>query len=86
MTVAKESDLVLLIGPRGKRFIIRLEAGATLHTHMGVISHDAIIGKPMGRRLVSHLDKQFLVLEPHLSQGIRLHSAQDERPRWTTSD
>jgi tRNA (adenine57-N1/adenine58-N1)-methyltransferase len=64
MTMAKESDLVLLIGPRGKRFIIRLEVGATLHTHMGVISHDAIIGKPVGRRLVSHLDKQFLVLEP----------------------
>ena len=64
MTVAKENDLVLLIGPRGKRFIIRLQAGATRHTHRGIIEHDALIGQPLGRHVESHLGERFLVIEP----------------------
>ncbi len=64
MTVAQENDLVLLIGPRGKRFIIRLQAGAAQHTHKGIIQHDALIGEPLGRQVNSHLGHSFLVLEP----------------------
>jgi len=64
MTVAQENDLVLLIGPRGKRFIIRLQAGAAQHTHKGIIEHDALIGQPLGRQVKSHVGHSFLVLEP----------------------
>jgi tRNA (adenine57-N1/adenine58-N1)-methyltransferase len=64
VTVAQENDLVLLIGPRGKRFIIRLQAGATRHTHKGIIEHDALIGQPLGRHVKSHLGERFLVIEP----------------------
>ena len=64
MTVAQEDDLVLLIGPRGKRAIIRLQAGASQHTHAGVIQHDTLIGQPLGRQVESHLGKPFLALEP----------------------
>jgi tRNA (adenine57-N1/adenine58-N1)-methyltransferase len=64
MSVARENDLVLLIAPRGKRFIIRLQAGATQHTHKGVVEHDAIIGQPLGREVKSHLGQPFLVIEP----------------------
>ena len=64
MTVARENDLILLIGPRGKRFIIRLQAGATQHTHKGIIEHDALIGQTLGREVRSHLGQPFLVLEP----------------------
>jgi tRNA (adenine57-N1/adenine58-N1)-methyltransferase len=64
VTVAQENDLVLIIGPRGKRFIIRLQAGATRHTHKGIIEHDALIGLPLGRHVESHLGERFLVLEP----------------------
>jgi tRNA (adenine57-N1/adenine58-N1)-methyltransferase len=64
VNLAQENDLILLIGPRGKRFIIRLQAGATQHTHKGVIEHDAIIGQPLGRQVSSHMGHAFLVLEP----------------------
>ncbi len=62
--VAKENDLVLLIGRDRKRFILRLTSGAQLQTHRGVIYHDDIIGQPLGREITSHLDYPFLVLEP----------------------
>ena len=64
MTIAHENDLVLLIGPRSKRFIIRLQAGAAQHTHKGIIKHDNLIGQPLGRQVKSHLGHSFLVLEP----------------------
>ena len=64
MTIAHENDLVLLIGPRSKRFIIRLQAGAAQHTHKGIIKHDILIGQPLGRQVKSHLGHSFLVLEP----------------------
>ena len=64
MKVAQENDLVLLICPRGKRFIIRLKAGERQQTHVGIVWHDALIGQPLGRKVVSHLGKPFLVLEP----------------------
>jgi len=64
VTVAQEKDLVLIIDPRGKRFIIRLQAGAAQHTHKGIIEHDVLIGQPLGRQVKSHLGYSFLVLEP----------------------
>jgi tRNA (adenine57-N1/adenine58-N1)-methyltransferase len=64
VTFAQENDLVLLIGPRGKRFFIRLQAGAAQHTHRGIIEHDNLIGQPLGRQVRSHLGAAFLVLEP----------------------
>jgi tRNA (adenine57-N1/adenine58-N1)-methyltransferase len=64
MKVAQENDLVLLISSRGKRFLIRLQAGASQHTHAGVIKHDDLIGQPLGRQVSSHLGKPFLALEP----------------------
>jgi len=77
VTVAQENDLVLLIGPRSKRFIIRLQGGGAQHTHAGVIQHDALIGQPLGRQVRSHLGQPFLVLEPSthdLMMNVRRHT------------
>jgi len=77
VTVAQENDLVLLIGPRNKRFIIRLQAGGSQHTHKGIIQHNALIGHPLGRRVKSHLGHSFLVLEPSthdLMMNVRRHT------------
>jgi len=47
-----------------KTFIVRLQPGAELQTHRGVIRHDDLIGQPLGREVQSHLGYPFLVLEP----------------------
>jgi len=62
--LAEEGQLALLIGSRGKRFIVLLRASDALHTHEGIISHDHIIGQPWGRIVRTQLGKPFLVLEP----------------------
>jgi tRNA (adenine57-N1/adenine58-N1)-methyltransferase len=77
VSVARENDLVLLIGPRGKRFITQLKAGGSLHTHAGVIQHDDLLGQPLGRQVTTHLGKPFLVIEPSthdLMMNVRRHT------------
>jgi len=64
VTFPQENDQVLLISPEGKRLIIRLKAGASQHTHRGIIQHDALIGQPLGRRVRTHLGYLFFALEP----------------------
>jgi len=76
MRIAQENDLVLLIAPRGKRYIVQLKAGAVLQTHVGVVRHDDLIGQPLGRYTTSHVGRSFLVLEPSthdLIVNIRRH-------------
>lgn len=64
MSEAKVGDLVLFVARDRKRYLVRLEENGALQTHNGVIQHSDIIGKPLGRRVMSHLDVPFLVLEP----------------------
>jgi tRNA (adenine57-N1/adenine58-N1)-methyltransferase len=61
---AGPSDLVVLISEDRKRFFVRLKPGAVLHTHKGQVYHDDILGRPLGRRVASHIDHRFLVLPP----------------------
>jgi tRNA (adenine57-N1/adenine58-N1)-methyltransferase len=64
MNVAQENDLVLLIGQDRKQFVLRLQVGGQLQTHRGCISHDDLLGRPLGREIHSHLGYPFVVLEP----------------------
>ena len=64
MSVARENDLVFLMGRDRKSFILCLQPGAELQTHRGVIRHDDLIDQPLGREVQSHLGYPFLVLEP----------------------
>ncbi len=66
MSVAKEGDIALLISQDGKRFMVRLQAGGTQHTHRGMVSHDEIIGQPWGREIMSHREYPFLLLQPSI--------------------
>lgn len=66
MKVAHENDLVLLIGPDAKRYLVRLRAGTRFHTHRGIIDHDELIAKPLGREVLSHLKQSFVVLQPSI--------------------
>ncbi|MGQ9458750.1 MAG: tRNA (adenine-N1)-methyltransferase [Anaerolineae bacterium] len=69
---AREGDLVLLLSGDRKRFLVRLKAGETLHTHKGFIRHDDLIGKPLGRVVVTPIGHRFLVVEPSLDDLVRM--------------
>jgi tRNA (adenine57-N1/adenine58-N1)-methyltransferase len=64
MNVAREGDLVLLIGQDRKQFIVRLQAGGQLQTHRGCIHFDDLLGQPLGREIQSHIGYAFVALEP----------------------
>jgi tRNA (adenine57-N1/adenine58-N1)-methyltransferase len=60
-------ERVLLIDPKERRYLLTLVAGATFHTHAGIIAHDDIIGGPEGRTIAGSTGRQFLLLRPTLS-------------------
>jgi tRNA (adenine57-N1/adenine58-N1)-methyltransferase len=66
LTQAEAGDLIMLVGRDHKLFILRLEAGAELQTHRGVVRHDALIGQPWGSLIESHLGSPFYLFEPGL--------------------
>lgn len=66
MKLARANDLVLLISRDHKRYLVRLLPGDRFHTHQGIIDHDALIGSPLGREVLSHLQRPFMVLQPSL--------------------
>lgn len=68
---AKEGDLVQLQSSGYKSHILRLQAGAVLQTHRGVIRHDDIIGQKWGTRLQSHQGNPFYLFQPGLADLIR---------------
>lgn len=68
---AREGDLVQLQGAGHKSHLLRLEAGAVLQTHRGVIRHDDIIGQKWGSRLESHQGNPFYLFQPGIADLIR---------------
>ncbi len=68
---AQPGDLALLVGRDRKSFIVRLEPGAQLHTHRGVVAHDDLIGIPWGTQLSTHLGYPFLFLRPSTDDLVR---------------
>ena len=45
-----------------KKFIFRLDPGAELQTHEGIILHNDLINLPWGSRVQSHIGVSFLFL------------------------
>jgi tRNA (adenine57-N1/adenine58-N1)-methyltransferase len=75
----QNGDLALILAPGEKRYLIRLRAGAELHTHLGIYRHDDVIGRPWGSLLYSRMDHPALLLEPglrdfmtHLKRGTQI--------------
>ena len=68
---AQAGDLAQMVAEGGKSFIIRLEPGASFQSHLGVIEHDVLIGQEWGSQVKTHLDKDFLLLQPALDDLLR---------------
>jgi tRNA (adenine57-N1/adenine58-N1)-methyltransferase len=67
----KAGEMVQLVGRDHKYRLVRLQPGAELHTHRGLIKHDDMIGKPWGSRVDSHLGRPFYLLPPSLHDVLR---------------
>jgi tRNA (adenine57-N1/adenine58-N1)-methyltransferase len=76
-TKAQDGDVVELVGPRAKNFILRLTPGERLQTHRGILYHDDLIGKTWGSQVFSHTGRSFILLQPSLGDLLR------EMPRST---
>lgn len=65
-----EDERVLLVDPRGRRYLVRLRAGSTFHTHSGIVGHDDVIGRPEGSTVAASTGRRFLVLRPTLAEVV----------------
>jgi len=61
---------VLLVDPKERRYLLTLVAGASFHTHAGVLAHDDIIGCGEGATVASSSARKFVVLRPTLSDVV----------------
>jgi tRNA (adenine57-N1/adenine58-N1)-methyltransferase catalytic subunit len=68
---AREGDLVLLISPDRKRYLIRLQSGDQWFSHRGSILHDHLIGHPLGRTVYTQHGYAYLALEPSVNDLIQ---------------
>ena len=63
-------ERVLLIDGKDRRYLVTLVAGATFHTHAGILSHDHVIGATEGCTVTGSTGRAFLALRPTLSDVI----------------
>lgn len=56
----------MLVGPDGKHHFYRLEGGGLIQTHHGTLAHDDLIGQSWGAAIRTHLDSEYLLLQPTL--------------------
>jgi tRNA (adenine57-N1/adenine58-N1)-methyltransferase len=70
-TTTQEGDLIQLVSPTNKVYLVRLVAGGQLHTHRGVVNFDPIIGIPWGSQVYTHTGSLYYLLQPSLSDILR---------------
>jgi tRNA (adenine57-N1/adenine58-N1)-methyltransferase len=63
-------DYALVLDPSGKRHLLCLAEGETLHHHQGAVRHADIIGQPDGVRVRSSLGRVFLAVRPRLIDSV----------------
>ena len=61
---------MLLIDPKERRYLITLRGGASFHTHVGIVSHDDLIGVHEGSEILGSTGRRFRVVRPTLSDTV----------------
>ena len=69
--ITQEGDLIQLVSPTNKVYLVRLVAGGQLHTHRGVVNFDPIIGIPWGSQVYTHTGSLYYLLQPSLTDILR---------------
>lgn len=68
--VLANGELVVLLDPKGRRYLTTLDDGKEFHTHAGVVAHREIIGAAEGSSFRSTHGTTYTVLRPTLSEFI----------------
>jgi tRNA (adenine57-N1/adenine58-N1)-methyltransferase len=63
-------ERALLIDPKGRRFLVRLQVGGTFHFHGGVVPHDLILGSDEGTVVHSTTGSSLTCLRPTLADFV----------------
>ena len=66
----RATERVLLVDPRGRRYLITLVPGGSFHTHSGIVRHDDVIGQEEGSTVAASTGRRFLALRPTLSDVV----------------
>ncbi len=63
-------ERVVLVDRKGRKYTIRLAAGAEFHTHTGRVGHDVLIGRNDGATVVGTGGTRYVVVRPTLSDAV----------------
>jgi tRNA (adenine57-N1/adenine58-N1)-methyltransferase len=63
-------ERALLMDGRGRRYLIRLQPGATFHFHGGSVPHDLLIGGPEGVQMYATSGAKLVALRPTLADFV----------------
>jgi tRNA (adenine57-N1/adenine58-N1)-methyltransferase len=63
-------ERVLLVDARGRRYLVRLQAHGTFHTHGGAVSHDALLGHDEGAEVHSTSGMVLRAFRPRMADYI----------------
>ena len=66
----RDGDLVLLVDSRNRRYMFKLQAGQSFHSHHGGLPHDLIIGRSDGARVRSPVGHEVVAMKPTLADYI----------------
>lgn len=63
-------ERAVLLDPRGRRYLVRLEAGGTFHFHGGAVPHDLVIGSEEGTEVHSTTGATLVCFRPRLADFV----------------
>lgn len=66
----RDGQRLVLMGPDGKKLLVRVKAGQSRGTHRGEVDLGALIGQPVGSIIYSRKGAAFHVLQPTLEDHI----------------
>jgi tRNA (adenine57-N1/adenine58-N1)-methyltransferase catalytic subunit len=66
----RAGERVILLDARGRRYLVRLDDGATFHYHGGAVPHDLVIGSSEGTTVHSSTGAPLLCFRPRLADFI----------------
>jgi tRNA (adenine57-N1/adenine58-N1)-methyltransferase len=63
-------ERVLFVDDRGRRFMVRLQAGASFHFHGGLVPHDLVLGSEEGTEVHSTMGVRLVCWRPTMSDFV----------------